>query len=153
MVGSPKKNKIQIPEYGSEEYQKWLDAGIDLGSVDSNTEFLYSYFSHSGFNFRYNHHPQKIFYPTGGVRLGFLGGLKLTEKDTFLGLFNNTVYQVDVMSFTPEVGVGVNMLHWCRFNFDIGYRMIMSEDSTIASSQNYNNPTFTIGIAFGKFNQ
>ena len=111
-----------IPEYGPEEYQEWLDSGVDLGSVSSDAEFLYAYFSHSGFSFRYNYESSKIFYPTGGVKLGFFGGVKLTEKDTFLGLFNNTVYEIGVMSFTAEVGLGVNLLKWCRVNVDVGYR-------------------------------
>lgn len=152
-IGSPNKNKVEVPEFGTEEYQQWVDAGVKVQTLDSETEFVYSYLSHAGFSFKYLHDSEKTFFPTGGVKLGILGGLKLAEKNTFFGLFNNEIYQIGVMSFTPEIGLGVNMLKWCRLHLDIGYKWVIPEESSFYITDNYSSPTFSITFNFGKYLQ
>lgn len=150
MSTSPKVNLIAVPEYGSEEYIDWLDAGVELYNVSSSTEFLYVDFRHSGLKVNYIHNPEKIVFLRGGLSFGFLGGLTFSENKSFMGIFNNIVYKESVMSVEPELGVGINLLSWWRVHLDAGYRLLAA-DTRIMSAADSDSYTFSLAFAFGNF--
>lgn len=149
---SPKLNLIEVPEEGSEAYNNWLEAGVELDKLSAESEFLLVDFKHSGLKFGYLHHTEKTVFWRAGLSLGFIGGLSLTENKTFLGLFNNEVYKESVITLEPEVGIGVNLLPWWRVHTDLGYRFL-SADTRIMSSSDADSYTFSLSFAFGRFNQ
>lgn len=150
MSTSPKVNLIPVPEFGSEEYFKWVEAGVELDKVSSSTEFLFVDFRHSGLRFNYIHNSHKIVFYRAGIAFGFLGGLTFTENQSFLGLFNNQIYKESVISLEPEIGVGVNLLSWWRFHIDAGYRFL-GADTRIMGAADADSYTFSLTFAFGNF--
>lgn len=151
MATSPKINLIAVPEYGSQEYSDWIDAGVELDKVSASTEFLFVNFKHSGLNLGYLHNSHKTVFYRANLSLGFLGGLSFTENKSFLGLFSNDVYEEKVISFEPEIGVGVNLLSWWRVYLDAGYRLL-GADTRIMSAADADSFTFSISFGFGYFN-
>ena len=105
---SPKVNLIAVPPSGSEEYSDWLEAGVELNKISTSTEFVYVNYRHSGLRFDYLHRTGRMIFWRAGVSAGFLGGLTLSENQTFLGLFNNTIYDEPELSISPGFGIGVN---------------------------------------------
>ncbi|GAJ23974.1 unnamed protein product, partial [marine sediment metagenome] len=120
MTGSPKINTVAIPEPGTDERQDWLDAGVELDKVSSNAEFLYVKFKHSGLRFGYMHNTQNTVFWRAGLLFGFTGGLNMTEDQTFLGMFDNLVWETNIITLEPHIGGGVNLLPWWRVNLDLG---------------------------------
>ena len=151
-ASSPKINLIAVPEFLSDEYFDWIEAGVELGQVSENTEFLYVDFKHSGLKFSYLHNTEKIVFWRANLALGFIGGLTLAENKTFMGLFNNEVYKEKVLTLEPELGVGVNLLSWWRVYADVGYRFL-NADTRIMSAADADSYTFSLTFGFGKFNK
>jgi hypothetical protein len=149
-ANSPKLNLINVPEPGSEDYDEWIKAGVELDKLASSTELVYVNFRHSGLRFDYLHRTDRVLFWRAGLSVGFLGGLTLSENKTFLGLFNNTIYNESAISVSPEIGLGINLLKWWRVNLDAGYRLL-GADNRIMSSADADSFTFSLGFAFGKF--
>jgi len=150
MANSPKVNLLAIPPQGSEEYTEWVDAGVELDNLSSTTEFVYVNFRHSGLRFSYLHRTERILFWRAGLSLGFLGGLSLSEDQTFMGLFNNSVYNETVISLTPEAGLGINLLSWWRLYADFGYRFV-AVDERIMDTADSDSFFFSISFGFGRF--
>ena len=148
--GSPKLNKLAIPEFGSDEYLDWIDAGVRLDKVSSNSEFLYVKFRHAGIRLGYQHYKGKPIFWRTNHGIGFLGGLDLTEDKTFLGLFDNPVYKKKIFTLDPSVGVAINLPKWWRVNFDIGYRWV-SVDPRIITNADADSFTYKLSFGFGNF--
>lgn len=151
-AAAPKINLIAVPEAGSDEYLDWLAAGVELGRVSSNTEFLFVDFKHSGLKFGYLHNTEKMVFWRANLAAGFIGGLTLSENKTFMGLFNNEVYKESVITLEPEFGVGINLLPWWRVYTDVGYRFL-NADTRIMSAADADSFTFSLTFGFGRFNQ
>ncbi len=149
-TGSPKINTTTIPEPGTDEYQDWIDAGVEVDKISSNAEFLYVKYKHSGLRFGYMHKTNKTVFWRAGFQFGFMGGLNMTEDQTFLGLFDNLVFESSIMTFEPHFGVGFNFLPWWRAHLDLGYRL-MSVDTRILDATKTDSFTFKLGFAFGNF--
>jgi hypothetical protein len=79
-----------------------------------------------------------------------MGGLTLSENQTFLGLFDNTIYDESVISLSPEIGLGVNLLSWWRIHVDLGYRFL-SADQRIMSAAKSDSFSASLSFAFGRF--
>ena len=152
MTGSPKINTVAVPEPFSDQWNDWVDAGVELDKVSSSAEFLYAKFKHSGLRFGYMHNTHKTVFWRAGFLFGFTGGLNLTEDQTFLGMFDNLVWETKIITFEPHIGGGVNLLPWWRVNLDLGYRL-MSVDKNVLSSTDTDSFTFKLGFAFGNFKQ
>jgi len=152
MTGSPKINTVAIPEPFSDQWNDWVDAGVELDKVSSSAEFLYAKFKHSGLRFGYMHNTQKTVFWRAGFMFGFTGGLNLTEDQTFLGMFDNLVWETKIITLEPHIGGGVNLLPWWRVNLDLGYRL-MSVDKQVLSATDTDSFTFKLGFAFGNFKQ
>jgi len=150
MANSPKVNLLAVPTQGSEEYAEWVDAGVELENLSSTTEFVYVNFRHSGLRFSYLHRTERILFWRAGLSVGFLGGLSLSEDQTFMGLFNNSVYNETVISLTPEAGVGVSLLSWWRLYTDFGYRFV-AVDERIMDAADSDSFFFSISFGFGRF--
>ena len=151
-TGSPKINTVPIPDPGSEEWNEWLEAGVELDKVSANAEFLYVKFKHSGLRFGYMHNTQNTVFWRAGLAVGFLGGLNMTEGQTFMGMFDNLVWESNIFTLTPDVGVGVNLLPWWRAHLDLGYRL-MKVDENILKSTDTDSFTMKLGFSFGNFRQ
>jgi len=151
-TGSSKVNTVPIPEPFSDEWIKWLDAGVDLDKISSNAEFLYAKFKHSGLKFGYMHNTGNTIFWRAGIMFGFSGGFSLTEDQTFLGLFDNMVWESKIITLEPHIGGGVNLLPWWRFNLDLGYRFLKLEEEVLTPTQT-DGVTFKLGFAFGNFTQ
>jgi len=149
-TGSPKINTVAIPEPGSKEYNDWEEAGVEIEKVSSNAEFLYVKFKHSGLRFGYMHKTERTVFWRAGLQLGFLGGLNMTEDQTFMGLGDNKVFETNIMTFEPHFGGGVNLLPWWRIHIDAGYRL-MNVDKRILKATKTDSFTFKLGFAFGNF--
>lgn len=149
-TGSPKINTTPIPEPGTDDYQDWIDAGVEMDKISSNAEFLYVKYKHSGLRFGYMHKTNKTVFWRAGFQFGFTGGLNMTENQTFLGLFDNLVFESNIMTFEPHFGVGFNMLPWWRLHLDLGYRL-MSVDERILDATKTDSFTLKLGFAFGNF--
>lgn len=76
----------------------------------------------------------------------------MTEDQTFLGLFDNLVFESKIITFEPHFGVGFNLLPWWRGHLDLGYRL-MSVDERILEATKTDSFTFKLGFAFGDFKQ
>jgi hypothetical protein len=152
MTGSPKINTVAIPEPFSDEWNDWLDAGVKLEEVSSNAEFLYVKFKHSGLRFGYMHNTHKTVFWRAGLLFGFTGGLNMTEDQTFLGMFDNLVWETKIITLEPHIGGGINLLPWWRVNLDLGYRII-SVDKKVLSATDTDSFTLKLGFAFGNFKQ
>lgn len=150
MANSPKLNLMSVPEFGSDEYVEWVDAGVELDRLPSSTEFVYVNFRHSGLRFDYLHRTDRILFWRAGFSAGFLGGLTLSENKNFLGLFNNTIYDEPVVSLSPEIGLGVNLLKWWRVHTDLGYRILMA-DQRIMDAADSDSFVFSLSFSFGNF--
>jgi len=150
-TGSPKINTVRIPEPGSSVYDDWVEAGVEMDKISSNAEFLFVKFKHSGLRFGYMHNTHKTLFWRAGLQFGFTGGLNMTEDQTFLGLFDNLVWETNILTLEPHFGGGVNLLPWWRLNLDIGYR-IMSVDKRVLEATATDSFTFKLGFAFGNFN-
>jgi len=152
MTGSPKINTVAIPEPFSDEWYDWEEAGVELENVSSDAEFLYVKFKHSGLRFGYMHNTHKTVFWRAGLLFGFTGGLNMTEDQTFLGMFDNLVWETKIITLEPHIGGGVNLLPWWRVHLDLGYRM-MSVDKHVLSATDVDSFTFKLGFAFGNFKQ
>jgi hypothetical protein len=152
MTGSPKINTVAIPEPFSDEWFKWIEAGVELDRVSSDAEFLYVKFRHAGLRFGYMHNIQKTVFWRAGLFFGFTGGLRMTEDQTFLRMFDNLVWETAIITLGPHMGVGVNLLPWWRVNLDLGYRL-MSVDKRVLKSTETDSFTLKFGFAFGNFRQ
>ena len=60
------------------------------------------------------------------------------------------IYDEPVMSITPDIGMGVNLLKWWRVYLDAGYRLL-GADTRIMGAADADSFTFSLGFAFGKF--
>jgi hypothetical protein len=149
-ANSPKVNLLAVPPRGSEEYSDWVEAGVELDKLSSSTEFVHVNFRHSGLRFDYLHRTDRILFWRAGLSAGFLGGLSLSENQSFLGLFNNTIYDESVISLSPEVGLGINLLSWWRLHADFGYRFLAA-DQRIMSAADSDSFFFSLSFAFGRF--
>ena len=149
-ANSPKVNLLAVPPSGSAEYSDWVEAGVELDKISSSTEFVHVNFKHSGLRFDYLHRTDRMLFWRAGLSAGFLGGLTLSENQTFLGLFNNTIYDESVISLSPEVGLGVNLLSWWRVHADFGYRFLTA-DQRIMSASDSDSFFFSLSFAFGRF--
>ena len=149
-ANSPKVNLLAVPPRGSQEYDDWVEAGVELDKLSSSTEFVHVNFRHSGLRLAYLHRTDRILFWRAGLSAGFLGGLTLSENQTFLGLFNNTIYDEPVMSLSPELGLGVNLLSWWRIHADFGYRFLTA-DQRIMSAADTDSFFFSLSFAFGRF--
>lgn len=147
---APKVNRMPIPEFGSDKYDEWVEAGVKLYKLPSSQELVYVDFRHSGLKFDYLHKTNRMLFWKAGLSFGFLGGLTLSENQTFLGLFNNVIYKESVISLEPEFGMGVNLLSWWRIYLDAGYRLI-GADTRIMSAADTDSFTFSLTFAFGGF--
>jgi hypothetical protein len=150
MANSPKVNLLAVPAQGSEEYTEWVEAGVELDNLSSTTEFVYVNFRHSGLRFSYLHRTDRMLFWRVGLSAGFLGGLTLSENKSFLGLFNNSIYNESVISITPEAGLGVNLLSWWRVYADLGYRFV-AVDERIMNAADTDSFFFSLSFGFGKF--
>lgn len=149
-TGSSRINKVAVPVYGSEEYYDWLEAGVELENISENAEFVYVTFRHTGLRFGYMHHTERTLFWRTGLMFGFTGGVQMTEDKTFLGLFDNLIYQHSIMSLEPHIGGGVNLLPWWRLNLDLGYRFLFI-DERILDATKTDSFTIKLGFAFGNF--
>ncbi len=149
-ANSPSVNKVAVPDQGSEEYLKWIEAGVELEKVSAETEFLLVKFHHSGLKFGYLHNADKMVYWRAGLKWGFSGGFHLTEDKTFMGMFDNKVYKSKIMTLEPDLGLGINLLPWWRAHIDLGYRLV-SVDERIIASADADSFTFSLGFSFGRF--
>jgi hypothetical protein len=149
-TGSPKINTIRIPEPGSQEYNDWIEAGVEVDKISSQAEFLYVKFKHSGLKFGYLHNTYKTLFWRAGIQLGFTGGLNMTEDQTFLGLFDNLVFETNIFTLEPHFGGGVNLLPWWRLHLDLGYRFL-SVDKRILDATDTDSFTLKLGFSFGNF--
>ena len=148
--GSPKINRLPIPDEGTEEYDRWIDAGVKLYRVLYDADFLYVKFRHAGLRLGYQHYKGKPVFWRTNLGIGFLGGLDLTEDKTFFGLFDNPVYKKQIFTLEPSAGIAINLLKWWRVNLDIGYR-IVNVDTRIISAANVDSFTYKFSFAFGNF--
>jgi len=149
-ASSPKVNLLAVPAEGSQEYDDWMEAGVELDKLSSSTEFVYVDFRHSGLRFDYLHRTDRMLFWRAGLSVGFLGGLSLSEEQTFLGLFNNSIYNEPIISAAPEVGLGVNLLSWWRVYADFGYRLL-GADERIMEAADTDSFFFSLSFGFGKF--
>jgi hypothetical protein len=149
-AASPKINLIRIPATGSQEYDDWVEAGVELDKLSSSTELVHVNFKHSGLRFDYLHRTDRVLFWRAGVSAGFIGGLTLSEDKTFLGLFNNEIYNEPVITVAPEIGLGINLLPWWRVHLDAGYRFL-GADKRIIDSADADSFTFSLGFSFGNF--
>ena len=152
MTGSPKINTVALPEPFSDDWNNWVDAGVELEKVSSNAEFLYVKFKHSGLRFGYMHNTHKTLFWRAGFMFGFTGGLNMTEDQTFLGMFDNLVWETKIITMEPHIGGGVNLLPWWRVHLDLGYRL-MNVDKNVLSATDTDSFTFKLGFSFGNFKQ
>jgi hypothetical protein len=152
MTGSPKINTVTLPERGSEDWQKWEDAGVEVDKISSDAESLYVKFKHSGLRFGYMHNTHKTVFWRAGLLFGFTGGLNMTEDQTFLGMFDNLVWETNIITMEPHIGGGVNLLPWWRIHLDLGYRL-MNVDKNVLSATDTDSFTFKLGFSFGNFKQ
>jgi hypothetical protein len=152
MTGSPKINTVAIPEPFSDQWNDWVQAGVELEKVSSDAEFLYVKFKHSGLRFGYMHNTHKTVFWRAGFMFGFTGGLNMTEDQTFLGMFDTMVWETKIITLEPHIGGGVNLLPWWRIHLDLGYRL-MNVDKNVLSATNTDSFTFKLGFAFGNFKQ
>ena len=152
MTGSPKINTVVLPEPFSDQWYDWVEAGVELEKVSSDAEFLYVKFKHSGLRFGYMHNTHKTVFWRAGFMFGFTGGLNMTEDQTFLGMFDNLVWETKIITLEPHIGGGVNLLPWWRVHLDLGYRL-MNVDKNVLSATDTDSFTFKLGFAFGNFKQ
>ena len=150
MANSPKLNLLAVPPQGSGEYDEWVEAGVELDNLSSSTEFVYVNFRHSGFHFSYMHRTDRMVFWRAGLQAGFLGGMSLSENKSFMGLFNNEIYNESVISLAPSMGVGVNLLSWWRIHADAGYRL-MGVDERIMKAADSDSFFFSLSFGFGNF--
>ena len=149
-TSSPKINTIDIPEPGTPEYEDWVEAGVEVEKISPQAEFLFVKFKHSGLKFGYLHNTQKTLFWRAGIQLGFTGGLNMTEDQTFLGLFDNLVFETNIVSLEPHFGLGVNLLPWWRLHLDLGYRLL-SVDKRILDATDTDSFALKLGFSFGNF--
>lgn len=149
-ANSPKLNLLAVPPQGSGEYNEWLDAGVELDKLFSSTEFVYVNFRHSGLHLSYMHRTDRMVFWRAGLQAGFLGGMSLSENKSFMGLFNNEIYNESVISLAPSLGVGVNLLSWWRIHADAGYRL-MAVDERIMKAADSDSFFFSLSFGFGNF--
>jgi len=152
MTGSPKINTVALPEPFSDQWIDWVEAGVELEKVSTNAEFLYVKFKHSGLRFGYMHNTHNTVFWRAGFMFGFTGGLNMTEDQTFLGMFDNLVWETKIITLEPHIGGGVNLLPWWRVHLDLGYRL-MNVDKNVLSATDTDSFTFKLGFAFGNFKQ
>lgn len=152
LARSPKTNAVAIPEEGTDDYQQWLDAGVELDQLPSDAEQVFLYFSHSGINLAYMHKTERVLFWRAGIRFG-TGKLTLLEsKKQLLDFFNTPVFERRVANLNPEVGLGVNLRNWWRFHLDVGYHFVFAtKEGEIADPQQFSGPTLKAGFAFGNF--
>lgn len=149
-ANSPKVNLLAVPAPGSQEYDDWVEAGVELDKLSSSTEFVYVDFKHSGLRFDYLHRTDRMLFWRAGLSVGFLGGLSLSENKTFLGLFNNAIYNEPIMSLAPEIGLGVNLLSWWRVHADFGYRLLAADERVMEAADS-DSFFFSLSFGFGNF--
>jgi hypothetical protein len=149
-ASSPKVNLLAVPPSNSAEYENWVEAGVELDKISASTEFVHVNYRHTGLRLNYMHRTDRILFWRTGFSAGFLGGLTLSENQSFLGLFNNTIYDEPVLSLSPEVGLGVNLLSWWRIHADIGFRF-MTADKRIMSSSDASSFFASFSFGFGNF--
>ena len=149
-ANSPKINLLGVPPQGSGEYNEWVEAGVELDRLSSSTEFVYVNFKHSGLHLSYMHRTDRMLFWRAGLQAGFIGGLSLSENKSFMGLFNNEIYNESVISFAPALGLGLNLLKWWRLHADFGYRFIGADERIIKAADS-DSFFFSLSFGFGNF--
>jgi hypothetical protein len=149
-TGSPKINTVAIPDPGTKEYSDWVEAGVEMDKISEDADLLYVKFKHSGLRFGYMHKTERTLFWRAGMQIGFIGGLNMTEDQTFLGLFDNLVFETNIMTFEPHFGGGLNLLPWWRLHLDIGYRF-MTVDERVLDATQTDSFTLKLGFSFGNF--
>lgn len=152
ITGSNNINVVAVPEYGTQEYEDWIEAGVELNNLNSSTEFVYANFKHSGLSFGYIHNSEGFVSYKASAMFGFIGGFQLSETKSFMGMFDNVIFKNSVITIEPNVGIIFNLLPWWRMHMDLGYRVI-NIDERILSSANADSFTFKLSFAFGKFDK
>lgn len=150
---SPKLSKIGVPKEGTMKYQDWLEAGVEMDKLDPDVDSIFITFMQSGLNFSYLHNTNNVVFWRAGMKLGLMGGIRLAESQTFLGLFDNPVYKTNLLTITPEIGAGINLLKWWRVHIDVGYRLVITSgiNSNVDIGENFNSMAFRFGFSFGGF--
>ena len=151
LARSPKTNVINVPGPSDPEYQDWIDSGVELDQLPTGSTQAYAYFSHTGINLAYMHKTEKTVFWRAGFRFGS-GKLQLNgEKKQLFDLFSTPIYEVNVLNFNPEVGVGINLRSWWRIHADIGYHFVFSGSDEVLNPEQFDGATFKFGFAFGNF--
>jgi hypothetical protein len=57
----------------------------------------------------------------------------------------------NVLAFTPQAEVEVNLSYWFRINAGMGYRIVSGIDNSFYEKNAFNSPALTLGFMFGWF--
>lgn len=125
---------------------------------------MYTRFGHGGFWLGYIHNPHNAIHWGISTKAGF-GAITLSEE-TFSHHDNRNDLEYDnVFVFNPQLELEMNLTHWFRINFGIGYQLVtgvnkeyeVQEGSEIVlkkyfDQQDFNKPVGHITFCFGWFN-
>lgn len=123
-----------------------LVIGKDVSIEGVNYVDMEIAFGHGGIWVGYIHNPKKLIHIGGSTKLGW-GTISLDDNR----LPDN--YEDNVLVFTPQVEVEVNISRWFKINVGGGYRFVTGVNGNVFQQKEFNSPQATIGFLFGWFRQ
>lgn len=105
-------------------------------------------FSHGGLYMGYLIQPYKLVHFGVGSRLGW-GTLRLTPDDAFLPAV--APISDNVLVWTPQAEIQVNLSYWFRVNAGLGYRVVNGVENSIYGKDDLSSPLLTLSFLFGWF--
>ncbi len=100
-------------------------------------------FGHGGFWMGYVHDYRKIVHFAGSGKFGW-GGIDLQGNQ-----LDN--YRNNVLVFTPQIEIEVNVGRWFKVNGGLGYRFVSGVDQSVFESNQFNSPQASLTFIFGWF--
>ncbi|CAN5180283.1 hypothetical protein BH23BAC1_BH23BAC1_34420 [soil metagenome] len=121
-----------------------IGRNITLQNVDY--ENLEINFGHGGFWFGYIHNFRRMVHFGGSAKFGW-GNISLDDNR----LLNP--YRDNVLVFTPQIEVEVNISRWLKVNLGAGYRIVTGVNEDVFEGRHFNSPQATLGVYVGWFRQ
>lgn len=143
----------------------------DLKIYNKSSQTNHSYdkmqltFGHGGMWLGYVNDHYKLIHWGASAKFG-VGGLGLTYPGFTMDKYEMLMSDV-VFVLTPQIEMEINLFPWMKLNFGAGYRLVTGVNKTydyiesngeivtknFFNTNDFNSPSFTIGILFGGFDE
>lgn len=126
-----------------------LSNDVNITVTDTDQSILN--FNHGGLWLGYIHQPTSLIHFGGSLKIG-RGTVSLHELPTTIPPVNfpNFDFNSDnVLVFSPQGEIEMNVTKWFKLNAGIGYRMVTGVNNDYLNKNDLNGINFSLGFLFG----